>query len=192
MQSKAAGSQITGQKLSPKVSAISAAACQYIPASATVSSNNIVLGPGAGTYIGMLIGVVPTNMSSLMVAAAAASGLSGRDIKKLCDAVSFGICQTLLSTAKSQGTVVGGGPEAGQGTIAALVPNALQGLIMAQLAGKQIMGSKTMSLVKAMATGICNHIMQNGKVITTCVGAAAGPPAGPVSIPGAPGPGKLI
>lgn len=192
MVAKGTGVQLTGQKFNPLVSATSSAISQYLPQVGTVNSTNIVLGPGAGTYIGRIVGVVPSTMSGLMVAKAAAAGLTGRNIKDLFDSVSFGACQTIMSTGLSQGTVVGGGPGAGQGKIVGLVPANLQVLIMAQMAGKQIMGTKTMSLVSAIAFGVCNHVMSNATVITTCIGAAAGPPAGPVSIPAAPGPGRLM
>lgn len=192
MVAKGSSVLMTGSKFMPLVSAASSAICAYLPMAAMVTGTNVVVGPGAGTYMGRVIGAVPSAMSSLMLAKAALSGISGRDTKKLFDAVSFGVCQTLQTTAMSQGSVIGGGPGAGQGKILALVPTVLQGLIMAQMAGKQIMGSKTMAIVGAMAFGICMHIMSTATVVTTCIGAAAGPPAGPVPVPTAPGIGRLM
>jgi hypothetical protein len=131
-------------------------------------------------------------MSSLMMIKAASSGVRGRDIKKLFDAVSFGVCNTLLTTAFAQGVVIGGGVGAGQGKIINMVPSALQSLISVNLASKLLTGSKTMALSGALAFGICTHVMTLGVVITSCIGAFAPPPAGPVPIPAAPGPGRLI
>ena len=192
MMAKGLSAQMTGSKFQPIVSAVSSAVCSYLPMAPIVMGTNVVVGPGAGTYIGRIIGAVPSAMSSLMLAKAALSGISGRDTKKLFDAVSFGVCQTLLTTAMSQGSVIGGGPGAGQGKILNLVPTVLQALIMAQMAGKQLMGSKTMAIVGAMAFGICMHVMSSATVVTTCIGAAAGPPAGPVPVPTAPGIGRII
>jgi len=130
-------------------------------------------------------------MSKLMRLKASASGLSGRDIGKLFDSVSFGVVQGMKTTV-AQGTVIGAGPGSGKGKILNLVPQALEPLIMAQLSARTIAGTKTRAVASAMATGICNHILTSGLISTTCIGAAAGPPVGPVTIPTAPGTGKLI
>jgi hypothetical protein len=192
MVAKGASTAMFGAKFVPFVNAISTAACQYLMAAPIVMSTNVVLGPGAGTFVGKIVGVVPSAMTSLMMVKAASSMLVGRDTQKLFDAVSFGVCNTLLTTAISQGSVIGGGPGAGQGKIVNLVPSALQGLIMAQLAGVTILGQKTIQLIDAMAFGICTHIMTAGTVMTTCIGFASPPPVGPIVIPAAPGPGRLM
>jgi hypothetical protein len=192
MVAKGASSMMMGERFMPFVNAISTASCQYLMSAPIVMSTNVVLGPGAGTFVGKIVGCVPSAMTSLMMVRAAASMLVGRDIQKLFDAISFGICNTLLTTALSQGSVIGGGPGAGQGKILNLVPSALQGLIMAQLAGIMILGQKTVQLIDAMAFGICTHIMTAGIVMTTCIGAVSPPPIGPIVIPAAPGPGRLI
>lgn len=192
MIAKGASSGMTGQYFSSIVSATSSAVCLYIPASAVVMSTNVVMGPGAGTYFGKIVGCVPSAMSVLMMAKAAAFGLVGRDTKKLFDAISFGVCQTLLTTAISQGTVIGGGPGVGQGKIINLVPTALQSLILANMASKTLVGTKTMQILSAIAFGICTHIMSACIVTTTCIGVFSPPPAGPIVIPTAPGPGRIM
>jgi len=189
---KGMSSKLTGTSFNPLISAVSSSFCTYMVSAPIVTSTNMVLGPGAGTFTAKIVGCVPSAMSGIMMAMAAANGLVGRDIKKLFDAISFGICNTLLSTAMAQGTVIGGGPGMGQGKILNLIPTALSALIMARLAGKKIMGAKTLPLVNSISNGICLHIMSAGTVITTCIGVAAPPPAGPISIPAAPGMGKLI
>ena len=192
MMPKAASKTMAGAKLLPQLSAVSSAVCTYFSTAPIVVSTNVVTGPGAGTYVGRIVGVVPSGMSGLMMLKAASSGLVGRDIKKLFDSISFGVCQTLLTTVTVQGTVIGGGPGAGQGKIINLVPSALQMLISAQMASKGLVGSKTLALSAAIAFGICIHVMTAGTVITTCMGAFTPPPVGPVPIPAAPGPGRLI
>jgi hypothetical protein len=192
MMAKAVSKTLSGSKLSPQISAVSSAVCLYFTAAPIVVTTNIVTGPGAGTYTGRIVGVIPSAMSGMMMLKAASLGLVGRDVKKLFDAISFGVCQTLLTTVIIQGTVIGGGPGAGQGKIIGLVPSALQTLIVAQMAVRGLIGSKTAQIASAMAFGICMHVMSTGMVMTTCIGAFTPPPVGPVPIPAAPGPGRLI
>lgn len=191
MNGKGASLKITGTKFSSFSSAISKSASTYILSSAIVNSTNIVLGPGAGTYTGQLTGIVPTIMANLMRLKASSLGLSGRDLGKLFNAVATGVVSALPSVL-AQGSVIGGGPGTGTGRVTALVPTVLTTQIIAIMSAHGIVGKNIKDIASAMATGICNHIMQNGTVITTCIGAAAPPPTGPVTIPGAPGPGKLI
>jgi len=191
MMTKAMSQSIYGAKLLPQLSAVSSAVCTYFSTAPVVVSSNIVTGPGAGSYTGKIVGVVPNAMSSLMMVKMGSAGLIGRDVKRLFDAISFGVCNTLLSTVIAQGVVIGGGPGAGQGKIVGLIPSALQNLLYASFASKLLVGSKTRALSSAISFGVCNHIMTMGTVITTCIGAFAPPPAGPVPIPAAPGPGRL-
>lgn len=182
---------LTGDKFSSFVSAVSNATAQYVISASVVNSINTALGPGAGTFTGRISGLSASTMSSLMQIKAAASLLSGRDIKKLLDSVAFGVVQAMRSVVV-QGTVIGAGPGTGSGRVYALVPTALEGLIIAQTSLRLLSGSKMRQLVSAIAFGICNHITTSGTITTTCIGAAAGPPAGPVTIPTAPGPGRLF
>ena len=188
---KASSELLAGSKLQSFVSAVSAATCQYISIAAIVNSVNTVLGPGVGTQTGTVVGLIPQQMSSLMSLKAASSGLLGRDLSKVFDAVSFGVV-TSMSTVFLQGTVIGGGPGTGVGKITGLVPTALAGLIMAQEAVRLMAGSKLFQTVSAIAFGICTHIMTVGTVNVINIGAAAPPPAGPVPIPAAPGIGRLV
>lgn len=192
MVAKGTSLSLTGSKFSSIVQAVSMATSTYLLSAGQVSSTNICLGPGAGTFNGRISGLVPSVMANLMRIRATSMTLTGRDIGKLFNAVSFGVCNTIKSTAISQGIVVGAGPGTGKGRIIGLVPTALQPLIISQLAARTLVGSKMRQIVSAMSFGICNHIMTNGIIITTCIGAAAGPPAGPVTIPVAPGTGRLV
>ena len=191
MNAKGASVQLAGSKLSSLISAISSAVCSYVLSAAVVNSTNVVLGPGSGTFTGRIVGLVSSNMAQLMRAKAAASGLAGRDISKLFNSVSTGIV-TGLNTVIAQGSVIGGGPGTGTGKILALVPTALSGIIVAQSSVRLLSGRDMNKLASAIAFGACTHIMANGTLTLTCIGAAAGPPAGPVSIPAAPGIGRLV
>jgi hypothetical protein len=192
MLAKATSQSVHGNKLLPQLSAVSSAVCSYFSTVPVIVSTNFVTGPGAGTYTGKVVGLVPSAMCSLMMLKMGMLGLVGRDVKRLFDAISFGVCTTILTTAVAQGTVIGGGPGAGQGKIIGLFPRALQPIILANLTGKILVGSKTQTLASAIAFGICNHVMTAGTVITACIGAFAPPPAGPIPIPAAPGPGRLV
>jgi len=192
MMMKATSETMAGAKMLPQLSAISSAVCSYFSIAPIVTSLNLVTGPGAGTYTGKVVGVVPSAMTGLMMLKAASTGTVGRDTKRLFDAVSFGVCQTLLTSGFAQGVVIGGGPGVGQGKIINLIPSALQAAIMMNLASKTMVGSKTIAIASAIAFGICTHVMTAGMVITTCVGAFTPPPVGPLPIPAAPGPGRLV
>jgi len=191
MTVKASSKLMSGSKLSYITGAISSATSTYILAASIVNSTNIALGPGAGTQTGKIVGLTPSAMSVLMMSKAAAQGLSGRDIKALFDSVSFGVVNALKATLL-QGSIIGAGPGTGTGKITGLVPESLKGLILAQSAFRLISGDKLKSLVSAIAFGICNHIMSVGTVQVTNIGVAAGPPVGPITIPAAPGIGKLV
>ena len=188
---KASSKLMSGSKLPHLVSAVSNATSQYILSAAIINSTNIALGPGGGTQTGRITALNPSLMSQLMMAKAAAQGLSGRDIKALFDSVSFGVVNSLKATLL-QGTIIGAGPGTGTGKITGLVPTGLENLILGQSFFRLISGDKLKAMISAMAFGICNHIMTTGVVTVTNIGVAAGPPIGPVTIPAAPGIGKLV
>jgi len=188
---KASSKLISGEKLSYFVSAISSGTCQYILSASIVNTTNIALGPGAGTQTGKVTSLVASKMSSSMSSIASGQGLAGRDIKKLFDAISFGVVNAMKAVLL-QGTIIGAGPGTGNGKITGLVPAALQNLIYPQMELKQISGDKLRTLLFAISSGICNHIMSAGTVTATDIGVAATPPVGPITIPAAPGIGKLV
>ncbi|MBE3084695.1 MAG: hypothetical protein IMZ64_00575 [Bacteroidetes bacterium] len=192
MMAKAASKMMGGSKLLPEISSLSSAICSYLSIAPVVVSTNIVTGPGAGTYTGKVVGVVPSVMSSLMMLKATSKGIMGRDTKRLFDTVSFGVCQTMLTAVFAQGVVIGGGPGVGHGKITNLVSSVLQGIILLNVSARILGGSKARDIAGAMAFGICSHIMTSGTILTTCIGAFAPPPVGPIPILAAPGPGRLI
>jgi hypothetical protein len=190
IMSKAASQAMAGEKLLPLVSAVSSATCQYLMMASTVNSTNIATGPGAGTQTGKIVGVVPTAMTSLMMAKAASSGLVGKDIQKLLSSIAFGVCMSLNSVTVT-GTIIGAGPGTGTGKIVGLAPTALQGLIFAQESARVLVGQYMQLLVASIAFGICTHIMTAATVTLVDIGAFAPPPVGPIPIPAAPGIGRF-
>jgi len=191
MAAKGASKGLAGSKLPMIEQALSKAVCQYILVSAFVTSTNNVIGPGAGTQTGKILGLSPNTMSGLMVAKAASLGLAGKDIKSLFDTVSFGVVNSMNSVLL-QGVVIGGGLGTGTGKIIGLVPFVLTGIIMIMMKAVKMYGDKTFAMASAIAFGVCTHIMSNGTVSVTNIGAAAGPPIGPITIPAAPGIGRLV
>jgi hypothetical protein len=192
MQLKATSEVMAGNKLPDIVSAVSAATCQYIIAFSIINSTNIVVGPGSGTQTGIITGLIPQAMSSLMFLRASSQGIAGRDLPKLFDAISFGVTTSIMTSVVVQGTVIGGGPGTGTGKIMGLVPTGLETLIMAQEIFRLISGSKIREIISSIAFGICNHIMSTGTVVLTDIGVFTPPPVGPVPIPAAPGIARLV
>jgi hypothetical protein len=191
IQARGASQLLSGNKFPDVVSAVSSATCQYVLTTSIVNSTNVALGPGAGTQTGTIMGLIPTAMSSLMQAKAASMALAGRDIMKIFDSVSFGVCNAMNSLLL-QGTIIGAGPGTGTGKISGLVPTGLEALIFTQSVFRLISGRNIKDLISAMAFGICNHIMTTATVLCTDIGVAASPPVGPVPIPAAPGIGRLV
>ena len=189
-QAKAASLLLSGDKLLSLVSAISNATAAYVMSVGMSNPTCTVVGPGAGTFTGQILGLTPQGMSAQMMLLAAPQGLAGRDIKKLFDSISFGVVQA-MKTIIVVGTVIGGGPGIGQGKVLGVVAKGLEAQILAMEAVKLIGGAKLQPLISCIAGGICNHITQMAIVNAVCVGAFAGPPAGPVTIPAAPATGKF-
>ena len=119
-------------------------------------------------------------------------GLMGKETSNFFNAISFGVCNTIMTSGLAQGAVIGGEPGAGIGNLSGLVPNVLAGLIMNQLAAVGIVGTHTLQLVTAISFGICTYLMTSVVITTACIGTVMPPPAGPVCIPAAPGLGSLI
>ena len=190
IQTKASLNLMAGSKLPHVVSAIATATCQYLMAFSIVNSTNMVLGPGAGTQVGIITGLTPDGMSKMILTKAYSQGLSGKDLISLCSAVSFGVVTSLYGVI-IQGSVIGGGPGTGTGFITGLAPNVLQGNILSQEAFKLMGGSKIPTIVSAIALGICTYLMASSIVNITNIGAAAPPPVGPIPIPAAPGIGRF-
>ena len=191
IQARGASVLLAGSKFPDIVSAVSSAACQYILTAAIVNSTNVALGPGSGTQTGTIQGLIPNAMSALMQVKAASMALSGRDLGKICDAVSFGVCNG-MSSVMLQGTIIGAGPGTGTGKITGLIPSGLEALIFAQTSFRLLSGRNIRDLISALSFGICNHIMTTATVLCIDIGVAASPPAGPVPIPAAPGIGRLV
>jgi len=189
-QAKAASLTLSGDKLQPLISAVANATAAYVMSVGMSNPTCTVLGLGAGTFTGQILGLTPSGMSSQMMLLAAPQGLAGRDIKKLFDSISFGVVQAMKSVIVV-GAVIGGGPGIGTGKVLGVVAKGLEAQILGMESVKLIGGDKLRPLIACIAGGICNHITQAATVMATCVGAFAGPPAGPVTIPGAPATGKF-
>lgn len=190
IQLKAGSQLIAGSKLSALVSAMSSAICQYFLSAPVVNSTNNVLGPGAGTQIGRIRNLSANKMASYMMTKAMSKNIVGKDLERLCRSVATGVTNS-LNTIVVQGSVIGGGPGTGTGRIYNLVSSVLTSMIMAQESFRLIGGSKLKDMISAMSFGLCTYLMAFGSVDIVCIGAAAPPPAGPITIPAAPGIGRF-
>lgn len=184
------GLGLVGSKFSSLVKAVSNAVATYIVSAAVVQGTNQVTGPGAGTHTGTISGITGPGMSSLMKTKATLLGLVGSKIGTLFDALSAGIVAS-VKQGIAQGSVVGGGPGIGTAKIMYLQPTVLSKQIQAQMIAMGLVGEKAGSLADAIAFGVVQHIQSAATVQTTCIGAFAGPPAGPVLVPAAPSIGVL-
>lgn len=187
---KAGSSLIAGSKMTPYIRAIADATVQHLMTASTVTSVNMVTGPGSGTLTGRITGVNRLTMRSLIMNRLRLYRLAGRDTQRLVDAICFGVVQS-LNTVVVQGTVIGGGPGSGTGRIVGLSPTIMEKLILAYLGPRVLIGEKQRQFISSVAFGVCTAIMSNAVVNTICIGVFSPPPAGPVPIPTAPGTGRF-
>jgi hypothetical protein len=188
---KASSLVLSGRDLQKLVNAVAQGTAAHVMSVGMSNPTCIVMGPGAGTFVGTIAGMTPQGMSGLMKLKATTQTLTGRDIGKIFDSISFGVVQAMKAVTV-QGAVIGGGPGTGTGKIVGPVAKTLETQIMGMEAVKALGGEKLRPIVACVAFGICKHILQAATVSATCVGAFAGPPAGPVTIPAAPATGKLV
>lgn len=134
----------------------------------------------------VVFGLVPKAMSSIMVGKCFSKQIKGRDISKLCDAISNGICQVLMGmilTGTAAGIAVGGGV----GNFTAVNDKALSKLMFLAMQSKQIKGRDISKLCDAISFGIANHLKSSVRFTTIVTGVIAPvPPVGPVAVTGIP------
>lgn len=173
----------TGRDLQSLCSATGNAVFQTVilPNLATCTLNGTA-GP-TGTIIHItVLGIVPTAMSGLMNAKAAAVGFSGKEMSKLFSAFSRGLSTSLLSMQMT-GTVAGCAVGAGTGKFYGLQAAALGSAIKAQHTAKTLTGKESGKLADILAHGIATHLSQSATFTVSVAGAIAPvPPAGPVSV----------
>ncbi len=133
-----------------------------------------------------VFGLIPKTMSSLMVSKAFSKNLKGRDISKLCDAISNGVCQVLNGMMLS-GTAAGIAVGSGLGNFTAVNAGSLSGLMLANMQSKQINGRDISKLCDSISYGIVQHLKTSVRFSLLVTGAIAPvPPAGPVAVTGIP------
>jgi hypothetical protein len=132
----------------------------------TLSSLAGTIGPvGTVNNVAPVVGIVPTVMSNLINANGLQSGFVGRDLRKLSQAISFGLSQVLLTmvlNGSAIGVSVGGGS--------------------AKFAGRDMFKLATM-----VSTGVVMHLMSSATFPVVSVGVIAPiPPVGPLPIAAVP------
>ena len=131
-------------------------------------------------------GVVSTVMSAGMLTKAqnkVSVGFSGRDMGKLFDGISTGLCD-VLQTMVLTGTVVGCAIGAGTGQFLPAITNsqAMAGQLMFEMNGQGLKGRDVPKLADCIASGVAK-MLKSVVFSVSCAGAIAPtPPTGPVTV----------
>jgi hypothetical protein len=129
-------------------------------------------------------GIVPTAMSGMMKAKGAQNGFTGRDLSKLADAISNGVCDVLMTMVLT-GTTVGLAVGGGTANFVGLDENELSADI--KLALPEFTGRDILNLTDMIAAGIVMHLMSSAVFTVVVVGIVSPvPPVGPIAITGIP------
>ena len=179
--------RLTGRDGNKLASAIASAVAKYLVIPNLVScSLTGTAGPVGSINSITVVGLVPKAMSSFMLSKAYSKKLKGRDISKLCDAISNGVCQVLQGMILS-GTAAGIAVGGGTGRFTAVSVSALSKLMFLAMQSKQINGRDISKLCDAISFGIIKHLKTSVKFTTVVTGAIAPvPPVGPVAVTGIP------
>jgi S-adenosylmethionine:tRNA-ribosyltransferase-isomerase (queuine synthetase) len=144
------------------------------------------MGPVGNINSIAVVGLVPKVMSSFMVSKAYSKNIKGRDISKLCDAISNGICivlQGMILSGTAAGIAIGGGT----GSFTAVNASALSKLMLLNMQSKKINGRDIAKICDCISFGIANHLKTSVKFTTMVTGAIAPtPPTGPIAVMGIP------
>lgn len=133
-----------------------------------------------------VIGLVPSIMSGFMVGKAASNNLKGRDMIKLYNSVSNGLCQVLMGmvlTGTAAGIAVGGGV----GSFTAISESVLSKLMFLAMQSKKLSGRDTSKLCNVISFGVISQLRSSVKFTAAVTGVVAPvPPVGPVPVVGIP------
>jgi hypothetical protein len=153
----------------------------------TLSSLAGTIGPvGTVNNVAPVVGIVPTVMSNLINANGLQSGFVGRDLRKLSQAISFGLSQVLL-TMVLNGSAIGVSVGGGSAKFAALNPTVLGNLLKVQMASVGFAGRDMFKLATMVSTGVVMHLMSSATFPVVSVGVIAPiPPVGPLPIAAVP------
>jgi hypothetical protein len=123
------------------------------------------------------------NMSTFMYNKALMFGFNGVDLKKFFDAISKGICTSLLSISVI-GSVVGVGVGGGIGNFTAINENALFNLLSMNMLQKNFIGRDSKNICSCIAFGIINHLRTMVQVPVVVTGVVS--PIPPITVTGIP------
>lgn len=180
-------SKLTGRDAIKLAGVVGSSVSKYLMIPNMVScSLNGTAGPVGNISSITVFGLVPTAMSGFMLSKAATKKLTGRDIKKLFDAISNGLSQVLMGMVLS-GTAAGIAVGGGVGSFTALSDQALSKLMYATMLSKQLKGRDAANLCDSISFGIVNHLKTSVRFTTVVTGVIAPvPPVGPVAVVGIP------
>lgn len=174
---------IIGRDISDVANAVGAALATYL------AIPNLVTCTFAGTAgpIGSItslsiVGLVPTAMSGFMLSKGNLKNLRGRDIIKLFNALSVGICQNLQTTVLT-GSVAGCAVGTGIGSFTGVNEQALSQIMFSQMLLRNIKGRDAINLCDCISFGVVRHLQSSVKYSVAAAGPIAPtPPTGPVPV----------
>ena len=187
IQGQFALNKLTGRDIATIAGVIGSSVSKYLmmPNMVTCSLNGTA-GPLGNINSVVVSGLVPTALSGLMYGKASLIKLTGRDIKKIFDAISAGLCQSLMGMVLS-GTAAGIAVGGGVGSFTALSDQALSKLMYGMMLSKKLKGRDASKLCDSISFGLVNHLKTSVKFTTVVTGVIAPvPPAGPVAVIGIP------
>jgi hypothetical protein len=135
-----------------------------------------------GNISSLLVGgLIPSSMAGYMLQKSGKK-LRGRDLSKLFNAISVGVCTSLTSMTLS-GTTIGVGVGSGTGSFTAVTAEGLSKSIALQMKAKRLLGVNSVDLANAIGFGIAQQLKIATKITVMASGAVAPvAPTGPVAI----------
>lgn len=174
---------MTGRNTSDLADAVGAALAIYLSIPNLVTCSFAGTAGPVGTITSLSVaGLVPTAMSGFMLSKAGTKNLTGRDIIKLFNSISSGVCQNLQTTVLT-GSVVGCAVGTGIGSFTAVNEQALSQIMFSQMLLRNMRGRDAVNLCDCISFGVVRQLQSSVKYSVTAAGPIAPtPPTGPVPV----------
>lgn len=174
-----AGSSIAGIAAPQLAAAVAGGWCSYMVSSPVVTTADVgSLGAGVGNGVGLVIPV--PSLSQAFRSSFTAYGINGNHRDLLVNALSVGLCQSLLAAqilTAAAGTGVGAGKVSG----IAPVPPASVAAMLSAFAGAGLAGTFAAGLATAIAQGF-DQVLPSAQGVVEIVGAGSPYPGGGVGV----------
>jgi hypothetical protein len=177
------GRSLRGRGARTLANAIGTGLYVYLQTPNLVSCNFLMGFAGPIGNISSIIvgGLVPSTMAGYMIQKAGKK-LTGRDLSKLFNAISIGVCTSLTSITLN-GTTIGVGVGSGTGSFSAVTAEGLSKSIALQMKAKRLLGVNSVDLANVVGFGIAQQLKTATKITVLASGTVAPvAPTGPVAI----------